>query len=767
MTRLLSVLAFATGLMVILSMSGSIIADDRLTLLVMVLIAVAYLVGAGELLLYQRDTRGLASALTQIPNALPKEHQPADSLTLDDWLAGVPESLRHAARARIVGASSALPAPTLSPYLVGLLVMLGLMGTFVGMVATLSGAVQALEGGTELSAIRQGLAAPIQGLGMAFGTSVAGVAASAMLGLIATLSRRERAEVAQALVGHRDGYFKAYSLVSQREETYSALRQQADALPAVVDTLASLSAQLGELGVRVGDSTERTSEQLLARQQDFERGVREDFRQLTASVASSLQASLTNAGEQAAALLQPQVTALLEQSAAQFVQASERHAQTLADLHMTLLSQHESHASQQQAAEQAWRTQMEQGAQQLSASVTSELKSLALLEQQRGDTVADQLAQLVSRLEQQLSELQSGVETQWQVTHSTFSEQWRETQRSLSEQWTESQRALLVQLSDGQTALLKQSGDTQDLLSGQLQALQAAVGQQWENMQQAVANQWDETQQTLSQQWQSTQEHVSAQWQKAHDEWVAQWKESCSALSQQWQSSTAALSQQWQVVHGEVTQQWRDVQNDNVHQWGESQQHLSQLLQQIGTTFDSSLSELIEASAATARANAALLEQLNAQTAEHRERENSLLSERRQILEEITELSEALRNSASLQQQIMEQVLEQSGENLIELGNSVGEKLSQSGEQLSGAAQELTTLSNTFAEAVAAFATSSDDIQSALASVSAAMATAGERSDEQMGYYVAQAREIIDHNLLTQQAILERLEIAASGAASA
>jgi biopolymer transport protein ExbB/TolQ len=64
--------------------------------------------------------------------------------------------------------------------------MLGLLGTFVGMVDTFQGAVFALEGSTELQAIREGLAAPINGLSLAFGTSFAGVAASAMLGLSST-----------------------------------------------------------------------------------------------------------------------------------------------------------------------------------------------------------------------------------------------------------------------------------------------------------------------------------------------------------------------------------------------------------------------------------------------------------------------------------------------------------------------------------------------------------------------------------------------------
>jgi hypothetical protein len=66
--------------------------------------------------------------------------------------------------------------------------MLGMLGTFLGMVVTLKGAVFALEGTSDLAAIRAAFATPIKGLGLAFGTSVAGVASSAMLGLMAALS---------------------------------------------------------------------------------------------------------------------------------------------------------------------------------------------------------------------------------------------------------------------------------------------------------------------------------------------------------------------------------------------------------------------------------------------------------------------------------------------------------------------------------------------------------------------------------------------------
>jgi hypothetical protein len=124
----------------------------------------------------------LATALAAIPDKLSN---------LVDWLDRLHPSLQNPVRLRIEGERIGLPGPTLTPYLVGLLVMLGMLGTFLGMVVTLNGAVFALEGTTDLQAIRSALAAPVKGLGLAFGTSVAGVAASAMLGLLSALSRRE------------------------------------------------------------------------------------------------------------------------------------------------------------------------------------------------------------------------------------------------------------------------------------------------------------------------------------------------------------------------------------------------------------------------------------------------------------------------------------------------------------------------------------------------------------------------------------------------
>ena len=134
-------------------------------------------------------------------------------------------------RLRIEGERVGLPGPALTPYLAGLLVLLGMLGTFLGMVVTLNGTGMALESATDLQAIRASLAAPVKGLGLAFGTSVAGVAASAMLGLVSALCRRDRLQAAQLLDARIATTLRVFSLAHQREESFKLLQRQARRCP--------------------------------------------------------------------------------------------------------------------------------------------------------------------------------------------------------------------------------------------------------------------------------------------------------------------------------------------------------------------------------------------------------------------------------------------------------------------------------------------------------------------------------------------------------
>lgn len=289
--------AFGLGLVAIIWVAiGYAGSAHLLALTTTLMILGVYVFGGLELHRFHRDTVALADAMRSLPQTL---------VSLDVWLAGLPSTLRNAVRTRIEGERIALPGPAVTPYLVGLLVMLGMLGTFLGMVVTLNGAVLALDGSTDLATIRAALSAPVKGLGLAFGTSVAGVAASAMLGLVSSLCRREQLEVGLLLDTHIAGALREFSLTHQRQETFRAMQQQAQVLPVVADKLAVLMDALER-------QNQATQDRLTAGQSAFHREVQATYTALAESVERSLRTALADSARDALNAIPPAIETALD-----------------------------------------------------------------------------------------------------------------------------------------------------------------------------------------------------------------------------------------------------------------------------------------------------------------------------------------------------------------------------------------------------------------------------------------------------------------------
>jgi hypothetical protein len=324
-----AVVAFALGAAAVLwvALGGS--GAHPLALAMTLAIGLVYAAGASELWRLHRDTLALNAALAALPEGGAAGH----AIDLRQWLGRLPAPLRDAVRRRIEGERVGLPGPALTPYLVGLLVLLGMLGTFLGLVVTLDGTVLALERTTDLAAMRAALAAPVKGLGVAFGTSVAGVAASAMLGLMSALARRERASSARLLDGAIATTLRGLGRDAQRDAQRSqqlahvaeALRAQAGLLPGVVEQVQALLARL---------DTHHSAQQaqLLAGQADFHREAQAQLGTLALSVGQSLRDSLAESARIAGAALQPVAEATMagiarESSAVQARLAESAQAQ--------------------------------------------------------------------------------------------------------------------------------------------------------------------------------------------------------------------------------------------------------------------------------------------------------------------------------------------------------------------------------------------------------------------------------------------------------
>ena len=286
---------FSTGLAVLAWIGFGTFAGHPLGVAVTALVAACYLAGAHELWRYRQATATLDAALAEVPAA-------TDGL--GEWLARLHPGLRHPVRLRIEGERAPLPAPALTPYLVGLLVLLGMLGTLLGMMATLRGTGLALESATDLEAMRASLAAPVKGLGFAFGTSIAGVAASALLGLLSALCRRERLQVVQRLDAEIATTLRAHSQAYQREEAFRLVQRQAALMPDLVERMQVMVAAIER------QSADSHAQQA-ARQQEFHARNEAAQLRLGEALQQALRDGVSEGARATGAALQPVVEATL------------------------------------------------------------------------------------------------------------------------------------------------------------------------------------------------------------------------------------------------------------------------------------------------------------------------------------------------------------------------------------------------------------------------------------------------------------------------
>lgn len=293
--NLLHLLVLLAGLVAVCWIGAGYLGSNLPAATITAVIGVCYVAGALELHRYRQATATLALAVAEVDAA---------ASGLGDWLTRLHPSLRNAVRLRVEGERAALPAPALTPYLVGLLVLLGMLGTLLGMMGTLRGTGLALESATDLDAIRGSLGAPIRGLAFAFGTSIAGVASSAMLGLLAALCRRERLQVVHLLDVQIATTLRPHSQAWQREEAFRLLQQQAGLMPTLVERLGTMMATLEQ-------QNRAAEEHLSARQDDFHARTEAAYTRLATSVEQSLKTGVEDSARAVGTALQPVMEATM------------------------------------------------------------------------------------------------------------------------------------------------------------------------------------------------------------------------------------------------------------------------------------------------------------------------------------------------------------------------------------------------------------------------------------------------------------------------
>ncbi len=642
--------AFALGLAAVGWVAWGYLGVNPLALTMTLLIAAFYTMGGLELRRFHQATASLDTALAALPGQLPN---------LDDWLATLHPSLRNPVRLRIEGERVALPGPAMTPYLVGLLVLLGMLGTFLGMVVTLNGAVMALQSTTDLPAMRAALAAPVRGLGLAFGTSVAGVAASAMLGLVSALCRRERLLAAQALESRTASTLRVFSRAHQQQATLDALQQQSRALPDLVATVQTLTAQLA----RQGDDL---NQRLLAGQDRFHQHAQTAYADLALSVDRSLQHSLSEGARAAGAALQPAVEATM-------------------------------------------------------AGITRET---ALFQTRLADTVQQQLDGLADRFDHTVTAVAETAGRQLD----TVAERFGASANGMADHWRE--------------ALDRQQRGSETLAAGLQQSL-AAQGQTFGAQSASLLH-------SLEDAHAQRQAETAAGDQQRLVAWTGSLQGVVDSLQREWQQAgEQQLARQQQICQTLE----RTATGIQTHAEARARDTLAEM------------SRLIATASEAPRAAAELVGQLRDKLSDSMVRDNAMLEERSRIMATLGTLLDAVNQAATDQRAAIDGLVQSSAAMLQQTGARFDERIAAESSKLAaaaadatGSAIEVASLGEAFGAAVQLFGDSSEALVSQLQRIEAALGKSSARSDEQLAYYVAQAREIVDLSISSQRQIVDDLQ---------
>ncbi|MDP4770793.1 MAG: DUF802 domain-containing protein [Limnohabitans sp.] len=712
MKRFAFSIAFGLGALALIWVAAAVASSHFLVLVMTLLIGAVYGFGAWELRQYRATTTALDQGLAQVP---------ADLVHLSDWLLTLPLALQNPVRQRVQGERMALPGPVFTPYLVGLLVMLGMLGTFLGMVVTLNGAVFALEGSNSIAGVRTAFSEPIKGLGLAFGTSVAGVATSAILGLMSSLARRERALSSQHLDTLAHTQLQRFSLAHQRQESHQALQQQAQALPQVLQQLQALMKQMAS-------STEQTHTQLLASQHHFQEKVQHEVHKAYTGLAQSVDQSLRTSLGQSLQLATDGIRPVVQATMAQL----SEQAQTLND---RLL-----HNTQQQLAE-----------------VHTQLTATAA-------TLANTSAQTLSLHEQ---------------SSTRMSERVGQTLEAFGQNFERSAQALVAQVGSAQAEQHAQQtmADQQRLASWQtaLNSMADGLQQQWQTsgtqtlaQQQAICDTLARTAQDISTHSQTQASQILADITRllassealvqtriaAEAQWTAQHSQRAEELSALLRQELSALRQA-EEERGQAA----------VARLAELQSTVTAHLSTLGTALEAPITRLIETASEAPKAAAEVIGQLRQEISVSVARDNALLEERTRILGTLSTLLDAINHASTEQRGVIDALLVSSQASLAQTSEHFQAHVAQETDKLGGIAAQITasavdvaSLGESLGFAVRAFSQTNEQLMAQLQRIEEALDKSMTRSDEQLAYYVAQAREIIDLSIGSQKDVLDALQ---------
>ena len=224
-------------------------------------------------------------------------------------------------------------------------------------------------------------------------------------------------------------------------------------------------------------------------------------------------------------------------------------------------------------------------------------------------------------------------------------------------------------------------------------------------------------------------------------------------LANAWRIESAALREA-EARRGEAA----------VARLGELEAAVAGHLAALGAALEEPLTRLLRTASEVPQAAAGVIAQLREEMSRLAERDNLALQERTELLGRLRALMDAVQSAGDGQRAATEgllasaaQMLEHAGQRFAQAVDAQAAKAEGAATHVAAGAVELSAVADAFLQGVAQFQAGNDKLVEGLERMEASLKRSTARSDEQLAYYVAQAREVIDLSIASQQGMLDNL----------
>ncbi|ONV98110.1 chemotaxis protein, partial [Burkholderia cenocepacia] len=235
---------------------------------------------------------------------------------------------------------------------------------------------------------------------------------------------------------------------------------------------------------------------------------------------------------------------------------------------------------------------------------------------------------------------------------------------------------------------------------------------------------------------------------------LAAWNDSLAAMAAALRDEWAQTSAQAAARHQDICDTLTRTANDITAQ---AQVHASDTINEIA--------RLVQAASEAPKAAADVVAELRQRLSDSMVRDTAMLEERSRLLATLETLLGAVNHASTEQRAAIDALVSTSADLLDRVGARFNDtveaetrKLDSVAAQVTAGAVEVASLGDAFGMAVQVFGESNDKLLTHLQRIEAALEKSLARSDEQLEYYVAQAREVIDLSVMSQKQIVEDLQ---------